>query len=147
MIENSEDETPPLGLSQEIWQAMLADVRKQEAANKKRSETMKLRAAVKKAEQLLHPPKSIKEAWRRHADNCPHFPMSPEAKSWFRENLSFEFDGTRWRREVNRQLSNSGKTRPIKSIIYYAEDGRTIIEQDEGPNRRSDPKRDYGLPD
>jgi len=142
MTQDEDEETPPLGLSREDWHAMLADVRKREISNKKRSETMKAKAAARRAERLSRPPTNVAEAWRRHADSCPHLPMSPEARTWFRENRTFEFDGTRWTREIRRQLSNSGKTKKLRSITYYAADGRTEVEFDDGPNRRNDPSRE-----
>jgi len=142
-----EEEEPPLGISREQWRGMLADVRKREIANKKRSETLRAKAAARKAAELSQPPRDLDEAWRRHADQCPHPAYSTAARTWFREHPSFEFDGTSWTRKVRRERSNSGKTMQLRSIVYHGADGRTVTAFDDGPNRRNDPDRDWGLPD
>ncbi|WP_156381073.1 hypothetical protein [Aminobacter sp. DSM 101952] len=141
------DEDIPLGLSKEQWMSMLDEVERRDAANRKRSETMKAKSAAKRAERLARPPANLDEAWARHADTCPHPAYSLAAQTWFRENLRFYFDGTFWRRERRYQTTNSGKGRRLRSLTYYGEDGRVVTTHEVGPNRRNDPDRDYGLPD
>ncbi|KEA04501.1 MULTISPECIES: hypothetical protein [Rhizobium/Agrobacterium group] len=143
----SDEDDIPQGLNREQWAGILVELNKREAANQKRSETMKAKAAAKKAERLALPPVDLDEAWRRHADTCPHPAYSQAATGWFRENKSFDFDGTAWRRERRFQTSNSGKSKRLRSITYHGADGRVVTSYDEGPNRRNDSDRDWGLPD
>lgn len=72
----SDEDDIPQGLNREQWAGILVELNKREAANQKRSETMKAKAAAKKAERLALPPVDLDEAWRRHADTCliPHTP-------------------------------------------------------------------------
>lgn len=141
------DEDIPLGLSKEQSAEMLAGVRRQEAANRKRSETLKSRAAAKRAERLSRPPANLDEAWWLHAQKCPHPAYSEAAAGWFRENRYFEFDGTMWRRERTFQTTNSGKGKRLRSITYHGDDGRVVTTCDVGSNRRNDETRKWGLPE
>ncbi len=126
---------------------MLAEAEKRDAANKKRSATMRAKAAAQKAARLTQPPANLDDAWQRHAETCPYPPYSDEASAWFREHSRFEFDGTTWRREKTYQKTNSGKGKRLRSITYYGADARVVTTYDAGANRRNDPERDWGLPD
>ncbi|MGR9363661.1 hypothetical protein ACU8OO_34980 (plasmid) [Rhizobium leguminosarum] len=143
---NDEDDIPH-GLTKEQWAGILEDLKKREAASQKRSETVKAKAAAKKAERMARAPVDLDDAWRRHADTCPHPAYSQAATEWFRENGRFQFEGTMWRRERRFQTTNSGKGKRLRSITYYGDDGRVVTTYDEGPNRRNDSNRDWGLPD
>jgi hypothetical protein len=143
----SDEDDIPQGLTKEQWMGILADLGRREAANQKRSTTMKAKAAAKKAARLALPPTNLDDAWKRHSSTCPHPAYSQAATDWFRENRNFAFDGTVWRRERRFQRTNSGKGERLRSITYYGDDGRVISAYDEGSNRRNDPERDWGLPD
>ncbi|MFC6049473.1 hypothetical protein ACFPYM_16745 [Methylobacterium hispanicum] len=140
-----DDDEIPLGLSKEEWAAMVADAERREAASKKRSETRKAHADAEKAARLARPPVDLDEAWRRHADTCPHPSGSNEASAWSREHHRFAFDGTTWRRERTFQKTNSGKGERLRSVVYYGDDGREVTTFDAGPNRRNDEDRNFGL--
>lgn len=142
-----EDEEIPLGLSKEQWENMLKEVEKREATNRKRAATRRANEAARKAERLSRPPIDLDDAWRRHADSCPHPAYSELSRAWFRENPHFEFEGTTWRRERTFQTTNSGKNKTLRSVSYHSQDGRVVTTFDTGANRRNDPERDHGLPD
>jgi hypothetical protein len=143
---DEEAEDIPLGLTKEQWTDILTELERREVANRKRSATMKAKAAAEKAKRLAQPPSSLDDAWRRHADSCPHPPYSEAATTWFRENRSFDFDGTSWRRERRLQTTNSGNGKSVRSITYFGADCR-VVETLNNTNRRNDEARDYGLPD
>lgn len=146
-MSQDDQEDIPLGMSKEQWADMLADVERREAINRKRTATRRANAEAKEKERLSKPPVDLADAWRRHAASCPHPAFTDASKAWFRENSTFEFDGTRWRRERRFQTTNSGKGQRLRSIQYHGADGRVVTDFDDGPNRRNDPERDYGLPD
>ncbi|MBO9134500.1 hypothetical protein J5289_27000 (plasmid) [Rhizobium sp. B230/85] len=72
----SDEDDISQGLNREQWAGILVELNKREAANQKRSDTMKAKAAATTAERLALPPLDLDEAWRRHADTCPH-PVIP----------------------------------------------------------------------
>ena len=133
-------------LSDELMDELSPELRRYAEASQKRSAAMKAYHARKKAERLARPPSSLDEAWKRHADACPHPRGTSEATAWYRD-AKFDFDGTHWLRRVQYQTSNSGKTRFVNKITYHGDDGRTVVTKDDGLNRRNDPSRNWGLPD
>lgn len=146
-MSQDDEEDIPLGLTKEQWADMLAEVKKRDAISRKRTATQRANAEAREAERLSKPPVDLDDAWQRHAAACPHPAFSDASKAWFRENSTFEFEGTLWRRERRFQTTNSGKSQRLRSIKYYGADGRVVTTFDDGPNRRNDPARDWGLPD
>src|ERR1019366_10241044 len=95
----------------------------------------------------IHPQfPAIEQAWWEWVDqNCPN--KSPRARGkWMSANV-FSYDGTTWERSNFEHRSNSGKSVVHRTIIFSGKDGRAISNGERRPNRRSDPNRNWGLPE
>src|SRR4051812_36586796 len=89
---------------------------------------------------------AIEAAWWRWVnENCPH--QSERARGRWMSSNDFHYDGTIWKRTMMAHRSNTGKSVVARSIVYRSKDGRVIGSGGWKPNRRSDPDRNWGLPD
>lgn len=87
----------------------------------------------------------IEEAcWQWAKKNCPRKSTREQVK-WMCDN-AFAYDGTSWKRSCFGHTSNSGKNKTW-TVIYKSTDGRTLSNGQWAPNRRNDPKRNWGLPE
>jgi hypothetical protein len=89
----------------------------------------------------------LERAWWQWVDaNCPHTSARARGK-WMSAN-TFEYDGTTWTRSWQPVKSNSGKSIVDSITIFYGADRRRFHKAADRPkNRRSDPDRNWGLPE
>lgn len=78
--------------------------------------------------------------------NCPS--KAKRVRGVWMHSNDFQFDGASWVRHRETSKSNSGKTTYTDYEAFHGSDGR-IIDRDFGKrlNRRSDPARNWGLPE
>lgn len=82
--------------------------------------------------------------WRWVNRACPHPPHLAEARRW-RDETAFEYRGVRYTRHRHVMRSNSGKSIVGGSTVFHGSDDSVYRNEPPAPNRRNDPKRNWGL--
>lgn len=90
-------------------------------------------------------PKSPIDAYYNWMEQCPH-PSGKKRKQWKSEN-PLVFKGITYVDHWSPQLSNSGKTTRWAGYLAGSDGSHHTITDQHINNRRSDPKRNWGLPE
>lgn len=121
--------------------------KRQEKENRKK-ERERVRQAARDAEreERRRNPKSPIDAYYNWMETCPYPSGSKERKEWKRDN-PMVFNGVTYVDHWSFQRSNSGKTSRPAGYLSGSDGSTHELMNDHINNRRSDPNRNWGLPE